>query len=94
MSRLSFATIRSARDLEDFPRVPRHRSQAQDRRVIGFLLALIATARSTICTRANLAIENFALRQQLAVLRRRRPLPPSLDAEADALIRIDEVSSG
>jgi Integrase core domain len=44
--------------------------------VIGFLLALIATARSAIRTRANLAIENLALRQQLAVLRRRRPRPP------------------
>jgi putative transposase len=41
--------------------------------VIGFLLA---PARSAIRTRANLAIENLALRHQLAVLRRRRPRPP------------------
>ena len=74
--RVSFARIRSTRDLGVLRRVPSRRPRAQDRRVLALLLALIAAAGSAIRSRANLAIENLALRQQLAVLRRRRPRPP------------------
>jgi putative transposase len=52
------------------------RPGAQDRRVFALLVALIGAAGSALRSRANLAIENLALRQQLAVLRRRRPRPP------------------
>ena len=50
--------------------------RAQDRRVFALLVALIAAAGSALRSRANLAVDNLALRQQLAVLRRRRPRPP------------------
>ena len=46
-----------------------------DRRVLSFLLTVLAAARSALRTRADLALENLALRQQLAVLQRRRPRP-------------------
>src|SRR5450432_1699189 len=37
---------------------------------------MLAAARSALRTRGALGLENLALRQQLAVLRRRRPRPP------------------
>ena len=39
-------------------------------------LTLVKAARSAFRTRAALALENLALRQQLVVLQRRRPRPP------------------
>lgn len=47
-----------------------------DRVVFALLLTFIATTRSTLRTRTGLALEILALRQQLAVLQRRRPRPP------------------
>jgi transposase InsO family protein len=44
--------------------------------VLSLLLTVLAVARSALRTRSALALENLALRQQLAVLRRRRPRPP------------------
>lgn len=44
--------------------------------MLPLLVSLIAAAGSAFRTHANLAIENLALRQQLAVLRRRRHRPP------------------
>jgi hypothetical protein len=44
--------------------------------VFELLVAFIAAAGSALRSRASLAVENLALRQQLAVLRRRRPHPP------------------
>jgi len=43
--------------------------------MLALLLNLLATLRSTLRTRAELAIENLALRQQLATLRRSSPRP-------------------
>jgi putative transposase len=50
--------------------------QVTDRCVLTLLLTVLATARSALRTHAALALENLALRQQLAVLQRRRPRPP------------------
>jgi putative transposase len=47
-----------------------------DRRVLALLVAVIAALRSALRIHADLALENLALRQQLAVLQRRRPRPP------------------
>jgi hypothetical protein len=47
-----------------------------DRRVLSLLITVLAAARSALRTRGALALENLALRQQLAVLQRRRPRPP------------------
>jgi putative transposase len=47
-----------------------------DRRVLSLLITVLAAARSALRTRGALALENLALRQQLAVLRRSRPRPP------------------
>jgi putative transposase len=47
-----------------------------DRRVLSLLITVLAAARSALRTRGALALENLALRQQLAVLRRRCPRPP------------------
>jgi hypothetical protein len=47
-----------------------------DRPVFALVVAIIAAARSALRTHADLAVENLALRQQLAVLQRRRPRPP------------------
>jgi hypothetical protein len=74
--RLSFATIRSTNDLGLFRGFLSRGPVAQDRPVLALLLALIAAVGSALRSRANLAIENLALRQQIAVLRRRRPRPP------------------
>ena len=45
------------------------------------VLALVGALRAILSTRADLALENLALRQQLAILRRRskRPLLGPLD---------------
>ena len=43
--------------------------------MLSLLLTVLAVARSALRTRSALALENLALRQQLAVLRRRRPRP-------------------
>ena len=43
--------------------------------MFALLVALIAAAGSALRSRANLAVENLALRRQLAVFRRRRPRP-------------------
>ena len=43
--------------------------------MIDFLLALLAAGRSLFRTRADTALEVLALRQQLAVLKRKRPRP-------------------
>jgi hypothetical protein len=47
-----------------------------DRHVFSLLITVLAAARSALRTRGALALENLALRQQLAVLQRRRPRPP------------------
>ena len=47
-----------------------------DRWVLALLVVVIAAARSALRTRAELALENLALRQQLAVLQHRRRRPP------------------
>ena len=73
---MSFAKTRSACDLRILERFPSCCPGAQDRRVFALLVALIAAAGSALRSRANLAVDNLALRQQLAVLRRRRPRPP------------------
>jgi len=39
------------------------------------LPALAAAVRAVFCQRADLVLENLALRQQLAILARRRPRP-------------------
>jgi hypothetical protein len=39
------------------------------------LCALAAAVRAVFCPRADLVLENLALRQQLAILVRRRPRP-------------------
>src|SRR5215475_7442379 len=44
--------------------------------VLSFVLALIAAARVFFQTRTDIAIEVIALRQQIAVLKRKRPRPP------------------
>jgi hypothetical protein len=44
--------------------------------VLSLLITVLATARSALRTRDALALENLALRQQLAVLRRRCRRPP------------------
>jgi hypothetical protein len=43
--------------------------------MLALLLSLLATLRSALRTRAELALENLALRQQLAFLRRSSPRP-------------------
>ncbi len=45
------------------------------------LLALLETARSALKTRGELAIENLALRQQLAVLKRSVKQPRIADSD-------------
>jgi len=72
---LSLAKTRSARDLGvSLVRAPS--LKLIDRRVLSLLITVLAAARSALRTRGVLALENLALRQQLAVLRRRRPRPP------------------
>ena len=44
--------------------------------MLPFVLALIAAARVFFQSRTDLAVEVLALRQQVAVLKRRRPRPP------------------
>jgi putative transposase len=44
--------------------------------VLPFVLALIAAARVFFHSRTDIAVEVLALRQQVAVLKRRRPRPP------------------
>ena len=44
--------------------------------VVPFFLAVIAAARVFLQSRTDLAVEILALRQQVAVLKRRRPKPP------------------
>ena len=44
--------------------------------VINFILALLASLRVFVRCRADLALEILALRQQLAVLKRKHPRPP------------------
>jgi hypothetical protein len=46
-----------------------------DRCVLAFLLTVLAAARSALRSRGMLALENLALRQELAVLQRNRPRP-------------------
>jgi putative transposase len=41
--------------------------------MVAFLVALLAALRSTVCSRTTLIVEVFALRHQLAVLRRQAP---------------------
>lgn len=49
--------------------------------MLSFLLALVASFRSSLKTRRDLALENLALRQQLAILKRqsRRPTLTVMD---------------
>ena len=68
--------IRSTCDLGVLEAFPPRGPGGQDRRVLALLLAFLAAVGSTLRSRANLAIENLALRQQVAVLKRRRPRPP------------------
>ena len=44
--------------------------------MLPFILALIAAARVFLQSRTDVAFEVLALRQQVAVLKRRRPRPP------------------
>jgi hypothetical protein len=44
--------------------------------VVSFVLAFLAAARVFLRSRADTALEVLALRQQVAVLNRRRPRPP------------------
>jgi hypothetical protein len=44
--------------------------------VVSFVLAFLATARVFLRGRTDTALEVLALRQQVAVLKRRRPRPP------------------
>ena len=44
--------------------------------MLSFVRALIAAARVCFCSRADMALEILALRQQLSVLKRKRPRPP------------------
>ena len=44
--------------------------------MLRFILSLIAAARAFFQSRTDLAVEVLALRQQVAVLKRRRPRPP------------------
>ena len=44
--------------------------------VLSFLLALFAAARVFFQSRTDMAVEVLALRQQVAVLKRKRPRPP------------------
>ena len=44
--------------------------------VVPFFLAVIAAARVFLQSRTDMAVEILALRQQVAVLKRRRPKPP------------------
>ena len=44
--------------------------------MIEFTLSLFAALRALVRSRADLALEILALRQQLAVLKRKRPRPP------------------
>ena len=44
--------------------------------MLPFILSLIAAARVFVQSRADIAVEVLALRQQVAVLKRRRPRPP------------------
>lgn len=44
--------------------------------MLPFVLALLAAIRVSFRSRAEIAIEVLALRQQLAVLKRKRPRPP------------------
>jgi hypothetical protein len=44
--------------------------------VLPFILSLIAAARVFFQSRTDMALEVLALRQQVAVLKRRRPRPP------------------
>jgi hypothetical protein len=44
--------------------------------VLPFVLALIAAARVFFRSRTDIAVEVLALRQQVAVLKRKRPKPP------------------
>jgi hypothetical protein len=44
--------------------------------VIDFILALLAALRALVRSRADLALEILALRQQVAVLKRKVPRPP------------------
>jgi hypothetical protein len=44
--------------------------------VLSFVLALIAAARVFFQSRTDIAVEVLALRQQVAVLKRKRPRPP------------------
>ena len=47
--------------------------------VIDFILSMLAAIRVFFCFRSDTALEILALRQQVAVLKRKRPRPP-LDA--------------
>ncbi len=44
--------------------------------MVAILLAFLAAARVVLGSRADAAVEILALRQQLAVLKRKRPRPP------------------
>src|SRR5262249_35210365 len=65
---LSFAKILSER-LDDGP------PACERGRVMSLVLALLGALRASLRTRTNLALENLALRQQLALLRRRSKRP-------------------
>lgn len=58
--------------------------------MLPFVLSLIAAARVFFQSRANIAVEVRALRQQVAVLKRRRPRPPlrPLDRRFWTLLRV------
>jgi putative transposase len=74
LRRLSFAKILS-QWLDDGP------AACEPGRAMSFVLALLGALRASLRTRTDLALENLALRQQLALLRRRskRPRVGSLD---------------
>src|SRR5713101_8153885 len=65
---LSFAKILSQR-LDDGP------AACEPGRAMSLLLALFGAFRASLRTRTDLALENLALRQQLALLRRRSKQP-------------------
>ena len=44
--------------------------------MIDFTLSILAAMRALVRSRADLALEILALRQQVAVLKRKRPRPP------------------
>jgi putative transposase len=73
---VSFAKTRSTREIFDVSLVRTASLELIDRRVLSLLITVLAAARSALRTRGALALENLALRQQLAVLQRRRPRPP------------------